>query len=297
MCEGAKKMAKKKSEYRRRRKLRTQIAKSADPESLGAVLGRIDERLYDLGYTDRHASTLTGMSADLIRSIRKQFRMGIQHNISRPTIAKLAEALETTPIWLARREGPKDASEHTEARVAAGQHADLIEKDAPTVTFSTRRRVRSPPATVRHTAEAATLKVTDKVAAGAWFETDAHHNGVHFDITVPADPRLPAEQQAAVIVDDNSADIFAARGDILVIDTKRDPKPNDLVVVSRTRANLRAVSARRYRPSDDHVELSCESNDPRHQGSVTFSKKNMKAEDGSMVKVEGVVIYVYRPVV
>ena len=286
-----------------RRRRRSHQAEGGDtpppPDSLAAVLARIDERLTELGFSDRHASMLAGRSPGFIRSIRKQHRTGAQKSITRPMLLLLAQTIQTNPVWLATGQGPK----HADSVAPAPQlppdistHADLIEREGePRVSFE---KMTRPLRRGRHSTNGSTvrrgmyLKVTEKIAAGAWFEGSAE--GPLMPIDIPADPRYPAEQQIAVAVDDNSVNHIASPGDFLVVDTKRSPNANDIALVSRNKSNLREVTARRYLPDGDSVELRCESNDKRYQGSLTV-KDNMRASDGSTVKIEGVVIYVYRP--
>lgn len=64
------------------------------------ILSRVDARLRALKLTDRAASIKSGMSADGIRTIRRQVKSGYQTGVRTETIEKLACGLETTPQWL-----------------------------------------------------------------------------------------------------------------------------------------------------------------------------------------------------
>lgn len=281
---------------RKRRTVEPIRISSQDPEHLSNVLRRIDRRQRSLGLTDRATSMLTGMSPELLRSIRKQFRQGVQHNISPTTLVLLSNALQTTPHWLRREEGPEQVATPT-------PHPDLTrEQEPPTVivpkTMPPMRRGRHGRPLHLKLNGSSTLKVTERIAAGVWFESGSQPPLPEetAGIAVPAHPQLPVDQQAAVSVGDSSVNTVANSGDILVVDIKGQPQGGELVLVSRTKSDLREVTVRRYIPVDDSVELRCESSDSRYQGGLKVAKKNMRADDGSTIKVEGVVMFVFRPV-
>lgn len=81
------------------------------------IISRIDRRLKALAPTgkkkisDRAASLKSGLSADGIRTIRRQIDSGRQKGVTGETLQKLALGLETTPMWLLREEGPEYLTE------------------------------------------------------------------------------------------------------------------------------------------------------------------------------------------
>ena len=78
-----------------------------------SILSRIDRRLKALApagskkLSDRAAALRSGLSADGIRTIRRQIESGRQSGIRTETLEKLATGLETTPQWLLKEEGPE----------------------------------------------------------------------------------------------------------------------------------------------------------------------------------------------
>jgi hypothetical protein len=87
------------------------LAMSSD---LGVVLRRIDRRQKALRansgerVTDRSVSLVAGLSADYLRSLRRQYDRGTQVGVTTPAIAAIAKALETTSEWLLHGIGPEE---------------------------------------------------------------------------------------------------------------------------------------------------------------------------------------------
>lgn len=71
------------------------------------ILTRIDRRLRETGLSERAASLQAGLSADAIRSVRRQIKEGRQRGISSETLEKLAPVLATSPEWLLSEMGPE----------------------------------------------------------------------------------------------------------------------------------------------------------------------------------------------
>jgi phage repressor protein C with HTH and peptisase S24 domain len=61
------------------------------------LIDRINERLSSLNLSPRAASLLVGTNPDLVRGI---LRAGADANPTTETLAKIAQALQTTPAWL-----------------------------------------------------------------------------------------------------------------------------------------------------------------------------------------------------
>jgi hypothetical protein len=81
---------------------------------LGAVLRRIDRRQKALRaktrerVSDRSISLKAGLSADYLRSLRRQYDRGTQIGVTTAAIAAIAKALETTTEWLLHGLGPEE---------------------------------------------------------------------------------------------------------------------------------------------------------------------------------------------
>ena len=73
---------------------------------VGAILRRIDRRQRTLRaasserVSDRSVSLAAGLSADYLRSLRRQYERGTQVGVTTPAITAIARALKTTPEWL-----------------------------------------------------------------------------------------------------------------------------------------------------------------------------------------------------
>ena len=207
------------------------------------MLRRIDQRLKRMQLTDRGASIAAGLSPDQIRSMRRQYKAGTQHGASTRTIAQLAVALRTSPEWLMSGTGPEE-------REAAGS-------DAPDIDATANHEHQIGPAP-------AGLGVAGVVAAGQWLEPGV--STVEPKRTrVPADPRYPAHRQRAYEVHGNAIDRVARPGDFLIVVDRQAaglmPRSGDLVIVTRTKQDLREVTARRIQASGTDVELRYNSTD------------------------------------
>ena len=81
---------------------------------LGSMLSRIDQRQRALSppdedkQSDRATSLAAGMSADYIRSIRRQHQTGTQEGVTTTALVALANALRTSPAWLMFGIGPEE---------------------------------------------------------------------------------------------------------------------------------------------------------------------------------------------
>jgi hypothetical protein len=92
---------------------------------LGTILRRIDRRQRALRassgerVSDRSVSLAAGLSADYLRSLRRQYERGTQVGVTTPAITAIAKALKTTPEWLLHglgQEEPGAAEDHVEIR-------------------------------------------------------------------------------------------------------------------------------------------------------------------------------------
>ncbi|MFZ2082050.1 MAG: hypothetical protein WAV38_36430 [Xanthobacteraceae bacterium] len=109
---------------------------------LGAILRRIDRRQRTVRansgerVSDRSVSLDAGLSADYLRSLRRQYDRGTQVGVTTPAIAAVAKALKTTPEWLLHGIGPEEPGapeDHVEIRftwsvVADGDHFVVEER-------------------------------------------------------------------------------------------------------------------------------------------------------------------------
>ena len=104
------------------------------------ILTRIDRRLRETGLSERAASLRAGLSADAIRSVRRQLKEGRQRGISTETLEKLAPVLSTTPEWLLSETGaesgladlqedPENTTVPVKGYVAAGALAHFLPLD------------------------------------------------------------------------------------------------------------------------------------------------------------------------
>jgi hypothetical protein len=93
---------------------------------VGTILRRIDRRQRTLRATsgdrvsDRSVSLTAGLSADYLRSLRRQYERGTQIGVTTPAIAAIAKALKTTPEWLLHGLGSEEhggSSDRVEIRL------------------------------------------------------------------------------------------------------------------------------------------------------------------------------------
>ena len=71
------------------------------------------------------------------------------------------------------------------------------------------------------------------------------------------------------------------------------PRSGDLVIVTRTKQDLREVTARRFQASGTDVELRYDLTDPRyHEASIRLGSGIDSDPD---ITVGGIVVAVYRP--
>jgi hypothetical protein len=70
--------------------------------------------------SDRSVSLAAGLSADYLRSLRRQYERGTQVGVTTPAITAIAGALKTTPEWLLHglgSEQPGASSDRVEIRL------------------------------------------------------------------------------------------------------------------------------------------------------------------------------------
>jgi SOS-response transcriptional repressor LexA len=246
-----------------------QTAGSLDQDGraqLGEILKRIDRRLQRLELTDRGASILAGLSASQIRTMRRQYRDGLQHGASIRTIAKLARALRTSPQWLLSGTGVEEPAE-------IGGLPDAYPE--------------------------AGLRLAGAVGAGLWIEAapDATERPL---VQVPPDPRYPVNYQFAFEVRGTSINRFARPGDFLVVVDREAAglaaRSGDIVIVTRSMRGLKEVTARRLRGNPPNCELQYESTDPNYNGPALRLGSDQQVNGGDAdIAIVGIAVAVYRP--
>lgn len=93
----------------------------SEDSSLAAILARIRRRLALVpsphnparSLTERAASVLAGLSADYLRTLKRQHERGTQKGMNTIAAIKLARALRTTPSWLLHGRGPETVEPQT----------------------------------------------------------------------------------------------------------------------------------------------------------------------------------------
>lgn len=240
-----------------------------------AIKSRIRQRLAELerkGVKARTASVKSGMSADAIRSILRK----TNSSPTVETLTKLAEPLETTPEWLAFGVGD-------EIPVVQARAGELVSRSLP---------------------------VIGEVAAGRWLEAEEHVDEPLYDpVPVQPDPRWPFEEQFGLVVRGNSLNRVAIDGDILacvnLTAVGREPTPDEIVIVEMRRfaGFLRQRTAKRFVPTETHLELWPDSDDPRWQNPIIVPKGKSAREfvydddEGRIdVGVTALVTWVHRPI-
>ena len=206
--------------------------------------------------------------------MRRQYKAGTQHGASTRTIAQLAVALRTSPEWLMSGTGPEER-----------EPAVL---DAPYIDATAYHEHQIGPAAVG-------LGMAGVVAAGQWLEPGV--SAVEPKQTrVPADPRYPAHLQRAYEVHGTAIDRVARPGDFLIVVDRLSagltPRSGDLVIVTRTKQDLREVTARRLQVSGQDIELRYNSTDPRYDGTLIQLRA---INSDSAITVGEIVVAVYRP--
>jgi transcriptional regulator with XRE-family HTH domain len=230
-----------------------------DAERLRELIARVDHRRRQLGLSERATAVKAGLSPSQIRTMRRQLLEGKQRGISIRTVAHLANVLGTTPEWLISGSGGKEGVELRRCGRPLGG-----------------------------------LRLAGVVGAGVWVEAGSDDDAAHF-VTVPSDPRYPAEYQSAYEVRGTSTDRFARPGDFLiVVDRKAAGLPlrsGDITLVSQIKGDLREVTARRFQRSAPNCELRFESTDVRYGGPPLLVRD---LEETSTI-LGGMVVGVYRP--
>lgn len=267
---------------------------------LGSILKRIDRRLEEVKLTDRAASLAAGMSADAIRTMRRQwenYKKDLpgpkQKTATAHTLVKLARPLQTTSEWLMSEIGPEEASDASRARTAVRE----IKNNHRIETRRARGAAQLAPIG---------LKVAGEIVAGTWREAVCNQTADLGDTEVPAAPGYPANQQFVVVVRGQSINRVAQYGDYLVVldvaSSAIMPHHGDLVVVARTKGDLVETTAKRYCISSDKdaVELRYDSTDPQFSNSVMAklplkaSGVGTKADDGTEIAIKGIVLGIWR---
>lgn len=282
----------------------------AGNDDLGAILKRIDERLEAVGMSDRAASIAAGMSADGIRTMRRQWKAGKQKTATEHTLSMLARPLHTTVPYLLSGIGDADIRD-IRVQKAQTRTSKRVAKQAAKLAAKMRRRPRAAAVNnvKRYTAAdlGGALHIAGEVAAGTWREEEAAAPTDQFDMRVPAHPDYPLSQQFAVVVRGNSISRVAAYNDVLVIlDVAASgamPRDGDLVVALRHRDGLYEYTAKRYCPAEDgkSVELRYDSLDPQFAKAAMLTlpiDKNgsvgEKADDGTEIRIKGIVLLIIR---
>lgn len=101
------------------------------------------------------------------------------------------------------------------------------------------------------------------------------------------------------MVNGTSINRVAQDGDIpVVVDSVLSPRAGDLVIAVRTRAGLQEVTAKRFWPADDMIELRYNSTDVRYGGvkPIRFSNGG-NSDDDTQIEIKGVVLGVWRPTI
>lgn len=101
-------MKRRKSNDRKDKREKMLSTDKPEGQDLTAILARVDRRRAILGLSDRAASQAAGASPDLIRSARKQLRMGKQDGFSGRSLHGLAVALKTNFYWLTYGKGDEE---------------------------------------------------------------------------------------------------------------------------------------------------------------------------------------------
>jgi SOS-response transcriptional repressor LexA len=235
-------------------------AKKIEARRLAQFLARLDQKRQEMDLSERATAVRAGLSPSQIRTMRRQLLEGKQHGVSIRTVARLANALNTTPEWL------------ISGTVGAEKSESLGDPKS-----------RSG------------LPLGGVVAAGVWIEDGANNDEAQFTC-VPADPRYPRQYQSAYEVRGNSTDLFARAGDFLiVVDREASGLPlrsGDIVIVTQHKQGLREATARRYRATDGGgCELEFDSTDSRHCRWVGLPNDEGKVG----VQLGGIVVGAYRP--
>jgi transcriptional regulator with XRE-family HTH domain len=230
-----------------------------DAERLRELIARVDQRRRQLGLSERATAVRAGLSPSQIRTMRRQLLEGKQRGISIRTVAHLANVLGTTSEWLITGSGRKD---RVELGACAGPRGGL--------------------------------RLAGVVGAGVWVEFGSDDDAAHF-VTVPPDPRYPAEYQLAYEVRGTSTNRFAHPGDFLiVVDRKAASLPlrsGDIILVAQIKGDLQEMTARRFQRSAPNCELHFESTDARYSGPPLLVRD---LEETSTIS-GGTVVGVYRP--
>ncbi len=142
------------------------------------------------------------------------------------------------------------------------------------------------------------VKVRGEVAAGIWLDCGLDGWDT-YDLEpspFPPDGRFTTDTQFDLIVRGSSINRFARDGQRLrCILWETYPYPlidDDIVVVERFRGDLRERTAKRWRKRNGIIELWPDSDDPRWQEALKVDLESGFA-DGDLIKVFGVVLYVY----
>ena len=209
-------------------------------DDLATILKRIDRRLKAVGLTDRAASLKAGLSADAIRSLRRQYKGGKQKSVTLRTLAALAGPLKTTSAFLSQGIGNESLMFH------GGGGA-------------------SEPEPLFHA-----IKIRGEVAAGVWIEPESDVSSPRFTFPVQPDLRYPIEQQYGLTVRGTSINRVATEGDVLIcLDlsiSRAEVQDNQLVIVEQKRKGnpAREITAKRLRWHDGVAELAFESTEARY---------------------------------
>lgn len=150
------------------------------------------------------------------------------------------------------------------------------------------------PHLLRQTVTVEGLPVRGQVAAGVWHEISENQDPDVRRAPVAPDPRYPVGHQYVLEVVGNSVNKFAKDGSLITcVDCSvTDPRPNDLVVVERSRGGLIETTVKRLKTVNGSRELWPESDDPAHQEKLALAHPKGEAT----VSIKAIVIWASNPI-
>lgn len=234
------------------------------------------------------------------RSARDNSRMTTDPHFLRKKVTARLKELTRTPTEAAEKGGLKpDFIRDILRNRKRSVNGTNLEKLALALDWPTSELIDSDRVTRSRTARPnETVYVKGEVAAGAFIDLGVESVEPHEyePSPFPPDPRYPTEAQFDLVVRGTSLNRFAREGQrIRCVTLEAYPHPvehGEMVVVDRTRGNLRERTAKRFRQAaKDAVELWPDSDDPRWQEPIRVSSDGMS--DDHVVEIIGIVLYVY----
>lgn len=143
-------------------------------------------------------------------------------------------------------------------------------------------------------AEAVSIPVIGKVAAGLWLDADNYEFEDSTWVPAVRAPEYRNGEQVAYKVEGPSMNKVLPDGVYAIgvlYGTTRSPRHRDVVVVRRTRAGLVETTIKRYIVQNGEVLLMPESDDPRYQAPIPLDAP----EADTSVEVHALVVGSYRP--